>query len=554
MANYGNFAMEIRDDQIQLSGMNQKWKQEMILSKERHILQKIREKEQRVVVVHPVRANEKERTAWRNRIQSMGLEIRQELSAPEAIASFYTKQKRLVPEDHEILVIDTYDSFTEISCLEFNGRGGWKVSESIRVIYGVRCVARNLANNASNPQKKPSNVSSRNIDETMVQSMLKDSFMHRMFGIPFRKEVLSYRESEVSDQQSVVITPYLLERALDYPMNQISDSVQRMIQRNIHKNHGQKPVKIFCSGVLWECSMAVDMIKTLIPNGKVHVYKPQSAAVLGGCLYREIGKAYKWDGILDIDDKDVLYQAGKTMGNISRLNQNMQRTYRNVLEGVLQNKEIMTLPVTSSELRDIYFALETDYPDLEFRWDYMESSYTPVTMDGKLAMKLYLKYKEKGSLLKRLDRKSDEIIEAALKNRQLSDEEMVRAIYLYMSEQYHYTRERTKDGEFPEHAYTLEALLKGGVCRGYAVSFVYILRKLQIPILYIEGEADGNEFGGHAWNLIQMTDGTFKHIDLTWDMGKGRSEKELCYMGLDDIAMKARKHFWNPYHYPICQE
>lgn len=52
--------------------------------------------------------------------------------------------------------------------------------------------------------------------------------------------------------------------------------------------------------------------------------------------------------------------------------------------------------------------------------------------------------------------------------------------------------------------------------------------------------------------MVQIIDGSYRHMDITWDLEKAQKGKEIGYYLLDDIEMKARRHFWNVQDYPVC--
>lgn len=54
----------------------------------------------------------------------------------------------------------------------------------------------------------------------------------------------------------------------------------------------------------------------------------------------------------------------------------------------------------------------------------------------------------------------------------------------------------------------------GVVCEGYSKTLQLVLSQLDIGNVYIVGTAGG---GGHAWNAVQMDNGTYYYVDSTWD-------------------------------------
>ena len=59
------------------------------------------------------------------------------------------------------------------------------------------------------------------------------------------------------------------------------------------------------------------------------------------------------------------------------------------------------------------------------------------------------------------------------------------------------------------------ALVEGvSVCQGYAEAFKLICNYYKIPCVLLTGTANG---GGHMWNAVQMDDGLWYLLDVTWD-------------------------------------
>lgn len=238
------------------------------------------------------------------------------------------------------------------------------------------------------------------------------------------------------------------------------------------------------------------------------------------------------------------------------LNERLQRAYNILLYGIGEMMSEVSIPLHGpQELLTLYEALHFDYPQIELVWCYKESKYSlrDIEKNGKELI-LYMKYHGSSNLIRKtlqnIETKTEKIVEYCLQNGNIPDDEMVRRLCRYIVENYCYT-ENKGEGKYPEYAYTLECLVHGdGVCAGFAKVLTYILRKLQIPVMTVSGKANGKYFSGHAWNIVQRSDGTYWHIDLTWDLG--------CQMGwhkyfeLDDGAMRARRHYWNGQEYPMC--
>lgn len=238
------------------------------------------------------------------------------------------------------------------------------------------------------------------------------------------------------------------------------------------------------------------------------------------------------------------------LANYYNLSERLQKAYNEILDALLsmQKKKRVVLE-NAEELLEVYEALYWDYPEAERIWNYEASGY-------ELSDKMELKFCYRGSRdeirrrLTRIEKKVEEIILASLRERELSDDKIIEAVYAYMCEHYRYS-DKLPNGKYPEDSYTLECLLRGdGVCAGIALSLTYILRKLQIPVICVMGTVDSENQGRHMWNLVQLSDGRYCHLDLTWDMGQ--KPEYMQYLKLDDTAMGEKSHNWKHLSYPVC--
>ena len=66
-----------------------------------------------------------------------------------------------------------------------------------------------------------------------------------------------------------------------------------------------------------------------------------------------------------------------------------------------------------------------------------------------------------------------------------------------------------------------QKLANGPVCEGYAKAFKAVCDKLEIPCVLVDGSANsaGNPqpTDGHMWNYVQMEDGKWSAVDVTWN-------------------------------------
>lgn len=75
----------------------------------------------------------------------------------------------------------------------------------------------------------------------------------------------------------------------------------------------------------------------------------------------------------------------------------------------------------------------------------------------------------------------------------------------------------------------------GGVCESYAKAFKLLLNRYGVPCYFIAGTANG---GGHAWNCVQLNDGNFYCVDVTWDDSPG-------YLGYTYFNMPVTQFYSN---------
>ena len=86
----------------------------------------------------------------------------------------------------------------------------------------------------------------------------------------------------------------------------------------------------------------------------------------------------------------------------------------------------------------------------------------------------------------------------------------------------------------------LGALVEPGVvCEGYAKAFKIICDSVNIPCVVVFGNYDPLEDAAHMWNYLQMDDGKWYAIDVTWDDLDGENGQEIKY----DYFIRGSKRF-----------
>lgn len=90
--------------------------------------------------------------------------------------------------------------------------------------------------------------------------------------------------------------------------------------------------------------------------------------------------------------------------------------------------------------------------------------------------------------------------------------EQLKSIHDYITEFTYYDSE----GDFAPSA--IGALIEPGVvCEGYSKSFKLICDRLDIPCVLVFGNYNEAAQSAHMWNYVQMEDGKWYAVDVTWD-------------------------------------
>ena len=84
-----------------------------------------------------------------------------------------------------------------------------------------------------------------------------------------------------------------------------------------------------------------------------------------------------------------------------------------------------------------------------------------------------------------------------------------------------------------------------GVCQSYTEAYHLMLNGLGIENCIIASDSMD-----HAWNLARL-DGTWCHIDCTWDDPVGGGFENHSYFGAND-ALLSRDHVWDRAEFPAC--
>ena len=147
-------------------------------------------------------------------------------------------------------------------------------------------------------------------------------------------------------------------------------------------------------------------------------------------------------------------------------------------------------------------------------------------------------------------------------NSSMSDEEKVKTIHDFIVNKKDYNIEALRSGYDIDskgyNIYTPGAILfgDGGVCQAYAFLFQNLPEEAGLDTKLVIGTADNTrEVGGHVWNIVKVN-GTWYHIDTTWDDPESHDGRSILrykyYLKSDDYM--SHNHKWDRTRLPSCPE
>lgn len=106
----------------------------------------------------------------------------------------------------------------------------------------------------------------------------------------------------------------------------------------------------------------------------------------------------------------------------------------------------------------------------------------------------------------------------------------VRSVHDYLCTSAYYPDLNSSDYIGNAHDAYGALVEKRTVCEGYAEAFKLICNYYNIPAICITGSAGG---GAHMWNAVQMDDGLWYFLDITWDDQTNRIYNDFFLVGLN---------------------
>ena len=190
------------------------------------------------------------------------------------------------------------------------------------------------------------------------------------------------------------------------------------------------------------------------------------------------------------------------------LDEEEQRGYREMLNGIRERKEEFYLSISDDEKVDrAYHALLKDHPELYWVHNREQVYKTTFSRGDYCLFSPGYTYtqEEMAEIDSALEQAYQEVLSMLPEN--ADDYAKARVVYTYLIDSVEYEisqDDQSIAGAFWKHS---------AVCAGYAGGAQYLLERLGVICIYVEGSVkDSTE--GHAWNIVQL-DGQYYYLDAT---------------------------------------
>lgn len=191
-----------------------------------------------------------------------------------------------------------------------------------------------------------------------------------------------------------------------------------------------------------------------------------------------------------------------------QLTEEEQRVYRELLKGIRAREKEFYLTISDDDSIDrSYHAVLKDHPEIFwvhnrekiYKTTYSDSDYCVFTpgytyTDGEI-----------DEIQTAMEQSFQEV--RALIPEDASDYEKVRIVYTYVIDHTQY-----QTGE-DDQSIAGVFWKKSAVCAGYAGAVQYLLERLDIPCIYVDGSTKGST-EGHAWDIVKI-DQEYYYVDAT---------------------------------------
>ena len=191
-----------------------------------------------------------------------------------------------------------------------------------------------------------------------------------------------------------------------------------------------------------------------------------------------------------------------------QLHEEEQRVYRELLKGIRAREKDFYLTLSQDDSIDrCYHAVLKDHPEIFwvhnhekiYKTTYSDSDYCTFTPGY-----IYTE-SEISEIQNAMEAGFQEV--SSLIPADASDYEKVRIVYTYVIDNTQY--QASDDDQSIAGVFWK----KEAVCAGYAGAVQYLLERIGVPCIYVDGSTQGST-EGHAWNIVKL-DGEYYYVDAT---------------------------------------
>lgn len=191
-----------------------------------------------------------------------------------------------------------------------------------------------------------------------------------------------------------------------------------------------------------------------------------------------------------------------------QLNEEEQRVYRELLKGIRAREKDFYLTLSQDDSIDrCYHAVLKDHPEIFwvhnhekiYKTTYSDSDYCTFTPG-------YIYTESEISEIQNVMEAGFQEV-SSLIPADASDYEKVRIVYTYVIDNTQY--QASDDDQSIAGVFWK----KEAVCAGYAGAVQYLLERIGVPCIYVDGSTQGST-EGHAWNIVKL-DGEYYYVDAT---------------------------------------
>ena len=191
-----------------------------------------------------------------------------------------------------------------------------------------------------------------------------------------------------------------------------------------------------------------------------------------------------------------------------QLNEEEQRVYRELLKGIRAREKDFYLTLSQDDSIDrCYHAVLKDHPEIFWVHNH-EKIYKTTYSDSDYCTfppgYIYTE-SEISEIQNAMEAGFQEV--SSLIPADASDYEKVRIVYTYVIDNTQY--QASDDDQSIAGVFWK----KEAVCAGYAGAVQYLLERIGVPCIYVDGSTQGST-EGHAWNIVKL-DGEYYYVDAT---------------------------------------